>query len=222
MRTYHPDSFRGVLNSKCTVYQDPKAKDGELLVGYKDTSPYDAGFFYAPYIPLQVMDDANKETFKPKIAFKTRYDKKEEVTQSRKLKARWSLEAAEDLRSLHGLDAEAELTNILAAEILKEINRECIITIYGLAQQPEAELNISCENENEWQFVEIEPSTEQPTIYTPFIVDEEAPTPHISFNNSEWFGILGEKNDYGLMVGRREETSDVHGLRIALDVGEDG
>ncbi len=53
---------------------------------------------------------------------------------SRALKAEYSLELAQDLRAIHGLDAEAELANILSTEILAEINREVIRTIYKSAE----------------------------------------------------------------------------------------
>lgn len=53
---------------------------------------------------------------------------------SRKLKAEYSLELAQDMKAVHGLDAEAELSNILSAEILSEINREVIRTIYSTAK----------------------------------------------------------------------------------------
>lgn len=53
---------------------------------------------------------------------------------TRKLKANYSLELAQDMKSVHGLDAEAELSNILSAEILSEINRELIRTIYATAK----------------------------------------------------------------------------------------
>ena len=53
---------------------------------------------------------------------------------TRKLKAEYSLELAQDMKSIHGLDAEAELSNILSAEILAEINREVVRTIYTVAE----------------------------------------------------------------------------------------
>lgn len=56
------------------------------------------------------------------------------VAQSRALKAEYSLELAQDLKAVHGLDAESELTNILSTEILSEINREIIRTIYTVAK----------------------------------------------------------------------------------------
>ena len=52
---------------------------------------------------------------------------------TRKLKAEYSLELAQDMRAIHGIDAEAELSNILSSEILAEINREVIRTIYDTA-----------------------------------------------------------------------------------------
>jgi len=54
---------------------------------------------------------------------------------SRALKAEYSLELAQDLKAIHGLNAEAELANILSTEILSEINREVIRTIYKVAEQ---------------------------------------------------------------------------------------
>ena len=56
------------------------------------------------------------------------------TAKSRALKAEYSLELAQDLKAIHGLNAEAELANILSTEILAEINREVIRTIYGVAK----------------------------------------------------------------------------------------
>jgi hypothetical protein len=57
------------------------------------------------------------------------------TAKSRALKAEYSLELAQDLKAIHGLNAEAELANILSTEILAEINREVIRTIYKVAEQ---------------------------------------------------------------------------------------
>jgi len=57
------------------------------------------------------------------------------TAKSRALKAEYSLELAQDLKAIHGLNAEAELANILSTEILAEINREVIRTIYKIAEQ---------------------------------------------------------------------------------------
>ena len=56
------------------------------------------------------------------------------TAKSRALKAEYSLELAQDLKAIHGLNAEAELANILSTEILAEINREVIRTIYKVAE----------------------------------------------------------------------------------------
>lgn len=53
---------------------------------------------------------------------------------TRALKAEYSIEMAQDLKAIHGMDAEAELANMLSAEILAEINRECVRTIYHVAK----------------------------------------------------------------------------------------
>jgi len=67
--------FAGVLNNKFKVYIDPFVANNVnfITVGYKGTSPYDAGFFYCPYVPLQMVRAVGQDTFQPKIGFKTRY-----------------------------------------------------------------------------------------------------------------------------------------------------
>ena len=69
------NTFVGTLNGKLKVYIDPYATEtvNFCCVGYKGTSPYDAGIFYCPYVPLQMMRAIDPLTFQPKIAFKTRY-----------------------------------------------------------------------------------------------------------------------------------------------------
>lgn len=72
------NTFAGVLNNRYRVYIDPYFSNGGvneefLMVGYKGTNPYDAGFFYCPYVPLQLFRAQDPKTFQPKIAFKTRY-----------------------------------------------------------------------------------------------------------------------------------------------------
>jgi hypothetical protein len=69
------NTFVGVLNNKMKVYIDPYAKLGVnfCVVGYRGTSPYDAGIFYCPYVPLQMVRAVDQNTFQPKIGFKTRY-----------------------------------------------------------------------------------------------------------------------------------------------------
>ena len=57
-------------------------------------------------------------------------DKVSVTAKSRALKAEYTLELAQDLKAIHGLDAETELANILSSEILAEINREVIRTVY--------------------------------------------------------------------------------------------
>ena len=64
------------------------------------------------------------------------------TAKSRALKAEYSLELAQDLKAIHGLNAEAELANILSTEILAEINREVIRTIYKIAK-PGAQANVA-------------------------------------------------------------------------------
>jgi len=73
-------TFAGVLNGKMKVYVDPYAGAGTdsvsknfVAVGYRGTSPYDAGMFYCPYVPLQMVRAVGENSFQPKIGFKTRY-----------------------------------------------------------------------------------------------------------------------------------------------------
>jgi hypothetical protein len=71
------NTFAGVLNGKFRVYIDPYAAnlaaEQYYVVGYKGTNPYDAGLFYCPYVPLQMVRAVGQDTFQPKIGFKTRY-----------------------------------------------------------------------------------------------------------------------------------------------------
>jgi len=69
------NTFAGVLNGKFKVYIDPYAQLGAdfAVVGYRGASPYDAGLFYCPYVPLQMVRAVDQNTFQPKIGFKTRY-----------------------------------------------------------------------------------------------------------------------------------------------------
>jgi hypothetical protein len=70
-------TFAGVMNGRYKVYVDPYASNiaasQYYVVGYKGTSPYDAGFFYCPYVPLQMVRAVGENSFQPKIGFKTRY-----------------------------------------------------------------------------------------------------------------------------------------------------
>ena len=80
------NTFAGVLNGRYRVYIDPYAtitrggvagsgQSGNqyYVIGYKGTSPYDAGLFYCPYVPLQMVRSVGQDDFQPRIGFKTRY-----------------------------------------------------------------------------------------------------------------------------------------------------
>ena len=67
------NTFAGTLNGKMKVYIDPYAEMDYVVVGYKGTNAYDAGVFYCPYVPLQMVKAVAEDTFQPKIGFKTRY-----------------------------------------------------------------------------------------------------------------------------------------------------
>ena len=75
------NTFAGILQGKYRVYIDPYSGGSNpnsgggqyYVVGYKGSSPYDAGLFYCPYVPLQMVRAVGENTFQPKIGFKTRY-----------------------------------------------------------------------------------------------------------------------------------------------------
>ena len=80
------NTFAGTINGKYRVYIDPysanlaadnsglaQGTNQYYVVGYKGSSPYDAGLFYCPYVPLQMVRAVGEDTFQPKIGFKTRY-----------------------------------------------------------------------------------------------------------------------------------------------------
>jgi len=77
------NTFAGTLQGKYKVYIDPYAANltaanatggnQYYVAGYKGTSPYDAGLFYCPYVPLQMVRAVGENSFQPKIGFKTRY-----------------------------------------------------------------------------------------------------------------------------------------------------
>ena len=70
-------TLAGTLNGRIKVYVDPysaNVSDNHFYVaGYKGSSAYDAGLFYCPYVPLQMVRAVGQDTFQPKIGFKTRY-----------------------------------------------------------------------------------------------------------------------------------------------------
>jgi hypothetical protein len=69
------NTFAGTLFGRLKVYVDPYSVTGAdyVIVGYKGPTPYDAGVFYCPYVPLQMVRAIDPDTFQPKIGFKTRY-----------------------------------------------------------------------------------------------------------------------------------------------------
>lgn len=67
------NTFAGILNGRFKVYVDPYAGGNYLVVGYRGSHAWDAGVFYCPYVPLQMVRAVDPNTFQPKIGFKTRY-----------------------------------------------------------------------------------------------------------------------------------------------------
>jgi hypothetical protein len=69
-------TYKGKFAGKYDLVVDPMFPDDEIIVGYKGSSPMDAGFFYCPYIPLQPLDTVvDPETFQPRKGILTRYGK---------------------------------------------------------------------------------------------------------------------------------------------------
>lgn len=67
------NTFVGVLNGRYRVYIDPYAGGNFMVVGYKGSETFDAGLFYCPYVPLQMVRAVGENSFQQKIGFKTRY-----------------------------------------------------------------------------------------------------------------------------------------------------
>jgi hypothetical protein len=67
------NTFAGVLNGRFRVYIDPYAGANYMVVGYKGASAFDAGLFYCPYVPLQMVRAVGENSFQSKLGFKTRY-----------------------------------------------------------------------------------------------------------------------------------------------------
>lgn len=68
------NTFAGVIGGRIRVFIDPYAVGGNYFVaGYKGDNPFDAGLFYCPYVPLQMVRAVDPDAFFPKVGFKTRY-----------------------------------------------------------------------------------------------------------------------------------------------------
>ena len=115
---------------------NPGALDGAITP--TDPTDYNVGQAM-PTGSAEALGDAEANYFN-EMAFSI--EKVTVTAKSRALKAEYSLELAQDLKAIHGLNAEAELANILSTEILAEINREVIRTIYNVAE-PGAQANVA-------------------------------------------------------------------------------
>ena len=142
-----PDSAFSAQNSAASLTQGDYtgATDGDSDVGFGTTAQggsnpsilnggannaYSTGQGFKTQ-NLETLGDSGSNDFR-EMAFSI--EKVSVTAKSRALKAEYSLELAQDLKAIHGLDAEAELANILSTEILAEINREIIRTIYKSAE----------------------------------------------------------------------------------------
>jgi len=118
------------LGTTAQAGSDPGALDGTVGVS-ADAKTYNVGEGMTT-ANAEALGDGDTNYFN-EMAFSI--DKVTVTAKSRALKAEYSLELAQDLKAIHGLNAEAELANILSTEILAEINREVIRTIYNVAEQ---------------------------------------------------------------------------------------
>lgn len=91
------------------------------------TADLPVGYFYCPYVAITppVLPDGIVDEHRD-YEFELDVNSDEIVAKTRKLKCRWGMEAAEDLRAIHNLNAEVELAAVLTKEIMKEIDREII------------------------------------------------------------------------------------------------
>ena len=117
---------------------DPGALDGTYPIAGTDATTYNVGQGMSTS-EAEDLGDGTEGEFN-QMAFSI--EKVTVTAKSRALKAEYSLELAQDLKAIHGLNAEAELANILSTEILAEINREVIRTIYNVAK-PGAQANVA-------------------------------------------------------------------------------
>lgn len=113
-----------------TVGSDAQA-DFNTLVQSNQLIPVGQGLLTSI---AETMENFNGTSGNPYAEMSFRIDKQTVTAKSRQLKAQYSLELAQDLRAVHGLDADSELSNILATEILVEINRETVNTVLTQAQ----------------------------------------------------------------------------------------
>ena len=66
-------TYMGVLNGRWKLFVDPYMPNDDVIVGYKGSTPYDAGYFYCPYVPMSMMRSRGEEDFQPRMGVKTRY-----------------------------------------------------------------------------------------------------------------------------------------------------
>ncbi len=106
------------IPKKYIVYATPEAYSDQenVLLGHKGYTFFDKGLVYAPYIPLQETPDPAIVEFESRII--------DTGTHTRAIKSRWTAEMATDIRAYHNIDAESELTALLAQELGNSIGEE--------------------------------------------------------------------------------------------------
>ena len=149
--TYSGDSVHDEANAGSHNSRGPSglagATDGETS-GVQDSDLVDSEGLFVPSVGVG-MSTADAEALGTGAGANTFHemgfsiDKTSVVAKSRALKAEYTLELAQDLKAIHGLDAETELANILSTEILAEINREVIRTINSQAKTGAQQANVT-------------------------------------------------------------------------------
>lgn len=124
------DMKQKTSSSNANVWEGKGTPDGTIKPEGLD--PTDANIGYGIAFPTADSEKLGAENEWNEMAFKI--DKSTVEAQSRGLKATWSVELTQDLKAVHGLDAETEMANILSTEILNEINREMVRRCYVMAK----------------------------------------------------------------------------------------
>ena len=132
-RDVNGGAVEAFYNEANTGHSGASAAQTDIAVGDPSNTGYTANTFVANAAPVSAMatNVAEDLTF---LEMGFSIEKVAVTAKSRALKAEYTMELAQDLKAVHGLDAETELANILSTEILAEINREVVRTIYKVAK----------------------------------------------------------------------------------------
>ena len=123
-----------LYNEADTLFSGTGDRDGDTsgYQGARGSNPYDTNYDIGRGMTTATAEDLGGANTFNEMAFSI--EKTSVTAKTRALKAEYTIELAQDLKSVHGLDAEGELSSILSTEILAEINREVIRTVYSGAK----------------------------------------------------------------------------------------